>query len=110
MNYMSKIAAIGDKDSVMAFMTLGIEVFPVTDDQEAGKAILHAARDGFEVIFITEQAAQNNTEIIGRYANDAYPAIIPIPSNQGSLGIGMHMLRTNVEKALGADILFGKEG
>ncbi len=94
----------------MAFMTLGIDVFPTMDDHEAGRAVLKAAKDGYQVVLITEQAAQNIGEIIGRFAEEPYPAIIPIPSNQGSMGIGMRMLRTNVEKALGADILFGKEG
>ena len=36
----------------------------------------------------------------------AYPAIIPIPDNQGSEGIGLQALKQNVEKAVGVDILF----
>ncbi len=38
------------------------------------------------------------------------PAIIPIPGSRGNTGLGMQKLRANVEKAIGADILFEKEG
>ena len=33
------------------------------------------------------------------------PAVILIPSNQGSLNIGMQRIRDNVEKAVGVNIL-----
>ena len=42
---------------------------------------------------------------IDRYNDKVSPAIILIPSNQGSLNIGMNRINTNVEKAVGANIL-----
>ena len=36
-------------------------------------------------------------------------AVIPIPGSQGSNGLGMRRVRANVEKAIGADILFNNE-
>ena len=35
------------------------------------------------------------------------PAIIPIPDRTGSSGKGMENVRKSVERAVGADILFG---
>ncbi|MDL2225666.1 V-type ATP synthase subunit F [Eubacteriales bacterium OttesenSCG-928-M02] len=106
---MSRIAAIGDKDSVLGFSALSIDVFPTKTGEETTREIFRLAREGYAVIFITEEAAAGATDMIERFRTEAYPAIIPIPSNQGASGVGTEMLKKNVEKALGADILFGKE-
>ncbi|MFY9563785.1 MAG: V-type ATP synthase subunit F, partial [Limnochordia bacterium] len=45
-------------------------------------------------------------QAIDRYKDSMTPAVILIPSNQGSLGIGMRNLKKSVERAIGADILF----
>ena len=105
---MRKIAAVGDRDSVLGFKALSIDVYPVTNDEEAARTVFALAREEYAVIFITEQTAEMIPEMISRYDAQPYPAIIPIPSNQGGTGMGMAQLKKNVEKALGADILFGK--
>jgi V/A-type H+-transporting ATPase subunit F len=48
-------------------------------------------------------------EEISEYKDHRLPAIIPIPSKDGNLGIGMTAVRKSVERAVGADILFGGE-
>jgi len=48
-------------------------------------------------------------DVINYYATATYPAIIPIPVGTESKGLGMKRIKSNVEKAVGADILF-KEG
>ena len=100
-----KIAVVGDKDSVLAFKALGIEVFPVVEASEARKTIDRLAMNDYAVIFVTEQVAQNISETIERYTNKTLPAVILIPSNQGSLNIGMQRISDNVEKAVGVNIL-----
>lgn len=106
---MYKIGVIGDKDSILGFKAMGISVFPVTGHEEAEKTIRELAADNYAVIFITEQIARNLTEIINIYRNERIPAIIPIPGNQGVLGIGMQGVKKSVERAIGADILFRDE-
>ena len=100
-----KIAVVGDKDSVLAFKALGIEVFPVVEASEARKTIDRLAMNDYAVIFVTEQVAQNISETIERYTNKTLPAVILIPSNQGSLNIGKQKISDNVEKAVGVNIL-----
>ncbi len=107
---MYKIGVIGDKDTVLAFKVLGISVFPTTDAKEASKIIKNLAKDNFAIIFITEQLAKDIDETIEEYKQSVTPAIILIPNNQGTLGLGMDGVKKSVEKAIGADILFGKEG
>ena len=48
-------------------------------------------------------------EEIAEYKGLRLPAIIPVPGRNGSLGIGMQDVRKSVERAVGADILFGGE-
>ena len=61
------------------------------------------------VILITEDTAARIPEAISRYRADPVPAIIPIPGASGSNGLGMANVRANVEKAVGADILFKED-
>ncbi|TJX13186.1 V-type ATP synthase subunit F [Tissierella creatinini] len=102
---MFKIAVVGDKDSVLAFKALGVDVFTVYDADEARKTVDTIARDRYGIIFITEQIASMIPETIGRYDKEIVPTIILIPSNQGTLNIGMDIINENVEKAIGSNIL-----
>jgi len=105
---MYKIGVIGDKDSVMGFKSLGLDVF-YTSDEDVGKLVNTLAAKRYAIVFITEQAALEAEETIAKYKTSPFPAIIPIPNNQGSIGLGMQGIRANVEKAIGADILFQDE-
>lgn len=102
---MYKVAVVGDRDSVLAFRALGIHVYTAYDAKEARQTVDRIAKEGYGVIFITEQMAEKIPETIERYNNKVVPAIILIPSNQGSLNIGLRRIDKNVEKAVGANIL-----
>lgn len=102
---MYKVGVIGDKDSVLAFKALGVDVNTVTEREEARKMVDTMARSGYGVIFITEQIASLIPDTIERYNKEIIPAVILIPSNQGSLDIGMNRINVNVEKAVGSNIL-----
>lgn len=101
---MYKIGAVGDKDSILAFKSIGIDVYPVLDARQAREAIDSMVDDSYGLIFVTEQIAKDIEETIQRYKKKLVPAIILIPSNQGSLGIGMSEINKNVEKAVGSNI------
>lgn len=107
---MYKIGVIGDKDSILGFKVLGISVFPTTDMRKASQTIKKLAKENYAIIFITEQLAKDIEETINEYKRSVIPAIILIPNNQGTLGLGIDGVKKSVEKAIGADILFGKEG
>lgn len=102
---MYKVAVVGDKDSILAFKALGVDVFPVFDKDDARKTVDTIARDNYGIIFITEQMASLIPDTIQRYNSEIIPAVILIPSNQGTLNIGMERIDTNVEKAIGTNIL-----
>lgn len=100
-----KIAVLGDKDSVLGFKALGLDVFP-TENVDEARSKLHAlARGGYAVVYLTEQYAALMEADVARYKDDLTPAIILIPGKDGSLGIGMANVKSAVERAVGADIL-----
>lgn len=105
MNYMAKIGVIGDKDSVLLFKAVGLDVFYADDGETANRRMRRMAKEGYAVIFVTERLYPLCGETITEYQAEPYPAIIPIPDNQGTRGIGMAKLKENVEKAVGVDIL-----
>lgn len=104
---MYKIGVIGDRTSVTGFRAVGLDVFPCKDATESKKAIRDMVREGFAIIYITEELATEVQDEIDKYKDEMLPAIIPIPSRNGSTGEGMHNVRKAVERAVGADILFG---
>ena len=106
---MYRIGVIGEKDAVLGFKALGFSVFPVRGRVQAAEVLSKLAEDRYAVIYITEQTAAVMEDEISRYRERRFPAIIPIPGIQGSLGIGMKGIKKCVEKAVGADILFQDE-
>ena len=48
-------------------------------------------------------------EALEKYKTMPETAVIPIPGSQGTDGYGMRRVKANVEKAIGADILFNNE-
>ncbi|MEQ7026714.1 V-type ATP synthase subunit F [Enterococcus gallinarum] len=99
-----KIAMMGGKNSILPFKGLGIDIYPVDDLEEAAQQLQEMAED-YGVIFLTERLIEQLESIIRQYEERPTPAIIPIPSSTGSLGIGMARIQQNVEKAVGMNIL-----
>ncbi len=102
---MAKIGVIGDRDSVLLFKAVGLDVFIEDEGERANRTLHRLAREGYAAVFVTEKLFPACAETIEEYQGEAYPAIIPIPDNKGSGGLGEKMLRQNVEKAVGMDIL-----
>ncbi len=105
MRVMHKVAVVGDRDSVLGFRALGVHVYIAYEANETRKIVDSIAKEDYGVIFITEQLANLIPETIDRYNSEITPAVILIPSNQGTLGIGMKNINKNVEKAVGSNIL-----
>ena len=85
-NDFHEIAMIGDRDSVLLAKAAGLAVFAETDGAAATRRIHRLAKE--------------------QYKRESVPAIIPIPDSHGSTGVAMAQIKSNVEKAIGADILF----
>lgn len=106
---MYKIGVIGDRESVLGFKAVGLDVFPCIDRDEARRTLNQIAKENYAIIYITEKLCKDMVEEIDKYKDMRIPAIIPIPGMDGSYGIGIANLRKSVERAVGADILFGND-
>lgn len=102
------MGVVGERDVVLAFEAMGMRVIPAETPQTVSAAVFKLAEDGIRVIFITERAARLAPETLERYKASAATVLIPIPGSQGTDGFGMERVRANVEKAIGADILFNE--
>ena len=84
---MYKIAVLGDRESVLGFKTLGLDVHPAETAEEARKILHRLARDGETVIiYLTEQFAEQMQDEVKKYKDAVIPAIILIPGKSGSPG------------------------
>lgn len=92
---------------MLGFRAVGLEVFPTDDGDEAKKTLKRLAKENYAIIYVTEQLYQYMQDEVDEYTDLRIPAIIPIPGSEGSLGIGMTSVKKSVERAVGADILFG---
>jgi len=107
---MSDLAVIGDRDTIMGFRALGLEThaFSPAETLDAEK-ITPRLRDivgsGTKILFVTEAFYQSFADLLERLRGQSVlPLFVPIPGNQGSLGVGVRKVEDLVEKAIGADI------
>ncbi len=102
-----RIAVMGDRESVMGFRALGLDVFPA--DKEEAKAVFSGLVRGeqapYAIIYITEDLALALKTEIAALKDELIPAVIPIPSRNGTLNLGMEALNSAVERAVGTNIL-----
>lgn len=106
---MSKIAVMGDWDSIYGFGALGLDTFRFDDSnlEDAGKTLRRLADSDYSVIYVTEALAAQMTKEIDHYRTLPTPAIILIPGIFGNTGEGIAAVRKSVEQAVGSDIIFG---
>lgn len=104
---MYKTGIIGDRESVVGFRAVGIDAFPCKTGEEAAKALRNMAENDYGIIYITEELAAEIEEEIDRYKDEMLPAVIALPGRKGPTGDGMRNVSKAVERAVGADILFG---
>ena len=102
-----RIAVIGDRESVMGFRALGLDVFPADADnvKEIYKKVVKAEEPAYAILYLTEELSVPIQAEIAALKDELTPAVILIPSRNGTLGLGMKALDTAVERAIGSNIL-----
>ncbi len=105
----NKIAVIGDKDSVLAFKAVGVEVFDAATAEQAQHLVKKLSQERYAVVFIAEDLAELIPETLSKAKLQTYPAVVPIPTGRTPSGFGMQGIKSDVEKAIGVDVIFNKE-
>lgn len=104
---MYRIGVIGDYDSICGFSALGMDIFPVDDAEQAKKKLRELDNDEYGIVYITEPLIVKMPDEYERFKVKTVPAVIPIPSTQGSGGFALETIRNYVKQAVGSDIIFG---
>lgn len=105
-----KIAAVGEEDLILGFKALGIETHPVNNPELMAEVLERLLRrDDYGIIFVSESMAEKVEGIMAEYGSRPLPSVVYIPGSEGSQGFARQRIRHIVEKAVGADILSGKE-
>ena len=102
---MHKAAVMGDYDSIYGFSSLGLDIFPITEVEEAAQLLKRLAGGEYAIIYITESLAEKIDNVIERYREQVTPAIILIPGVSGNTGEGMSSVMKSIERAVGSQIL-----
>lgn len=102
---MHKVAVIGEKESVIGFAALGLDVFEIDDATGAEKKIKELLKLEYGIIYLTEKVAQNLNERLDYYQASYNTAIVPIPGSNKNAKIGLENVRKSIERAVGSNIL-----
>ena len=100
----ARIAAFGEKDIMLIFKAIGIEVFPVSKTSGFEEQLEQLVMEGYAVIFITETVAVQIDSVIKKYMNKTLPSIVIIPGLGEKQNYALSMLRQAIVKAVGVDL------
>lgn len=101
---MLKVAAIGDRESVSGFRSIGMDVFTPYEKDECVKLLKNLCEDDYAVIYITEEFGAYCKELIKKYEDRLTPAIVLIPGVKNNTGEGMRLVADSVERAVGSQL------
>jgi V/A-type H+-transporting ATPase subunit F len=104
----NNIAVVGSIDSILAFKTVGFDVFGVTNEENT-RSVLNKVLTQYKLIMITDNYAIYVEDIIKDTQNSAYPTVLIIPSGVNSGDYALKQISESVERALGVNILLNKE-
>ncbi len=105
----SKVAVLGDSESIKGFAAIGLDVFPCDAGADAAGTFRRLAEGGeYAVLLMTEDLFVTLEKERNRLAEGVLPAVLPIPGVTADAGVGVARLRSFVEKAVGSDIIFNE--
>ncbi len=103
---MYKIAVVGDKESILGFSAIGIDMYPAYEQDDIKKIIPKLIEENYAIIYITENVSIKSEKYLQKFQKNKIPAIITIPSITGSTNYGEKRIKDMVQKAVGIEINF----
>ena len=103
---MLKIVIIGEKNDILPYQSIGVEIEPVKTTSDTVSALRKTAQNpSVAIILITENMAEQCLDTITELRNKTSIAITIIPTEQGSRQISMLEFNKEIGRAVGLDIL-----
>ena len=103
---MSKIVIIGEKEDILPYQSIGVEIEPVKTTADTVSALRKTVQNPqVAIILITENMAEQCLDTIAELRSKTNKAITIIPTGQGSRQTSMIELGKEIGRAVGLDIL-----
>jgi vacuolar-type H+-ATPase subunit F/Vma7 len=103
---MSKIVIIGEKEDILPYQSIGVEIEPVKTTADTVSALRKTAQNPqVAIILITENMAEQCLDTITELRSKTAKAITIVPTEQGSRHTSMMELSKEISRAVGMDIL-----
>ena len=101
---MLKIVIIGEKEDILPYQSIGVEIEPVKTTADTVSALRKTAQNAqVAIILITENMAEQCLDTITELRNKTAKAITIVPTEQGSRQISMLELNREIGRAVGLD-------
>jgi V/A-type H+-transporting ATPase subunit F len=101
-----RIAVIGERDTILPFRALGLEIVPMNPDERVNEQVEKLLKEKVRIIFFTPDLFPHLQPIMERTRKSPVPCFIALPT--AKVEITIERLRRLVAKAIGADLLFKK--
>ena len=106
---MAKVHVLGQKQQIMGFIGVGADAVEVTDAQSALTELRRLSKDpDATVVLVFESLFEAETETFEEIRENSPNIILVIPDHLGSHGLMYKLIREQIEKSIGVDLL-GKE-
>lgn len=103
---MYKIAVIGDKESILGFSAIGMDIYPAYEEEDIKKIIPQLIEENYAIIYITESLSIKSEKYLEKLRKNKIPAIVTIPNNTENLRYGEERIKNIVQKSVGIEINF----
>lgn len=103
---MYKIAVVGDKESILGFSAIGMDIYPAYNEEDIKNIFPKLIENNYAIIYITEKLSIESEKYLNKIRKEKIPAIVTIPNNNGSLKYGQSRIKEMVQKAVGIEINF----
>jgi len=103
---MLKIVIIGEKEDILPYQSIGVEIEPVKTTADTVSVLRKTAQNpSVAIILITENMAEQCLDTITGLRSKRKMAITIVPTEQGSRQTSMMELSKEIGRAVGLDIL-----
>jgi len=103
---MSKIVIIGEKEDILPYQSIGVEIEPVKTIADTVAILRKIVQNpSVIIILITENMAEQCLDTITELRSKTAKAITIVPTEQGSRHTSLTELNKEISRAVGMDIL-----
>jgi len=101
-----KVAVIGNEDFVLPFSALGLDTYPVEQDEKSVRDRAKEIIEGnYTLIVLAENIAEAADKVFNKLQNDPATSVVVVPFTQPSEGFATRSLGRSLRRATGIDIL-----